>query len=153
MIHEFLITTDHFQFYIEDEKSNVNTSIIWDKPSIHRRIAYEDTFIAVQTARYGGVVRVIVEVVDTNPIEQPEFWDLVIECSLSVPSGRLMISSPESSPSQVSYLVIPAETYRARICYGGQFSVTDELALEGDDFYRIILWTHPKTGPRVLWER
>ncbi len=60
-----------------------------------------------------------------------------------------------SSPEMIDHCTMPRVPilpgdYRALVCYGNLYSVTDESALEGDDYYRVALWPGNVVEPKVL---
>jgi hypothetical protein len=147
----FAIQGDHFQFYLEDVRSQADTSTIWDDDALTRMLATGPGLLAVRTARYGGAVRVVVEVRATRPEEPLTAWDRVVEASIEVPSGELILSAPEAAGApDLPRLTVPPGSYRALACYGGLDSVQDEEAKVGADHYRIVLWPGPATRPAVL---
>ncbi len=115
MQHEFIISGDHFQIYVEDENSNADTSEIWNNQTSNDMLAVASGLIAVGTIRYGGDVALTVEVLDRRPTDPLEHCDQVAECSINISSGRIVISSPEGELSKAPRITVPPGTYRALV--------------------------------------
>ncbi len=93
------------------------------------------------------VVPVTVEIRSTPPSDARSAWNYVIEASLELASGCLVIYG--LNDEEEHRIMIPAGTYRARMQYGGIPSVSvDEL--DGDDHYLVTLWPAPFASVRVL---
>ena len=153
MQHEFIISGDHFQIYVEDENSNADTSEIWNNQTSNDMLAVASGLIAVGTIRYGGDVALTVEVLDRRPTDPLEHCDQVAECSINISSGRIVISSPEGELSKAPRITVPPGTYRALVCYSNLDSVIDENNPKGEDLYRIILWPDSSIEPVILKRR
>ncbi|HEY0736465.1 MAG TPA: hypothetical protein VGD69_16235 [Herpetosiphonaceae bacterium] len=151
MRYQFTIDADHFQFYLEDDTIERDTSLLWSDQAHKDRLDVLPGLIAVATERFGGKVAVAIEVVPSEPID-PGFaaWDHVVECCLEVEAERVLLTSAESDISNAPEVPLPPGTYRARVYYGNLDSVSDELDLQGDDHYRIVLWPGAPMEPRVL---
>ena len=137
---QLTVPADHFQFYMEDERSSADTSTIWDNQRSSDRLATGPGLIAVGTARYGGWVRVEFELRDTPPVETLDQWDHVVGCSVQLPTGRILFRAPVVSGMEQEPIEIAPGSYQARVCYAGLDTVSDEEAETGDDYYRIVLW-------------
>ncbi|HEY0603811.1 MAG TPA: hypothetical protein VGD58_12910 [Herpetosiphonaceae bacterium] len=151
MRYQFTINADHFQFYLEDDTIDRDTALLWSDQAQKDRLDVLPGLIAVATERFGGEVAVAIEVVPREPTD-PDFdvWDHVVECSLEVEAERVLLTSAEADISNAPEVVLPPGTYRARVYYANLDSVGDELDLQGDDHYRIVLWPGMPMEPRVL---
>jgi hypothetical protein len=98
-------------------------------------------------------VPVTVDIADIAP-EEHDFsaWDQVNECSIDVPSGRLVIAGCTDYFPEAARIDLPPGTYRARIYYGNLNSLTNN-GLDGEDHYRIVLWSESPAPVRVLKQR
>src|SRR5512145_2293761 len=96
--YEFSVLVDHAQFYLEDSALKADTSLLWEDNPYNDIFALASGLVAVATARYSGKTRVIVEVGDKRPDLNLEKWDQVAECNIEVPSGQIIIYSPEQNP-------------------------------------------------------
>ena len=111
-----------------------------------RRIKAAPFVVVIQPAR-NMAVPVEVEVSDAPPALELEGWDHVAEASLELPSGRLEIH--ECTGGSIDVLPVRPGTYRARACFGGLDTLSDD-GLDGDDRYRIVLWPAPFAPVDIL---
>lgn len=150
MLVHLELSVDHYQFYLEDETSQADTSEVWNESTSANMLVVAPGLIGIGTARYGGKISVDIEVRDARLDEDFSAWDQVAECSVDVPSGCIVVSSPETDFSEAPRIYVAPGTYQALIFYGNLDDVYDENALQGDDRYRIVLWPGHFTIPRIL---
>jgi len=144
---EFIVEVDHYQFYVENAQLQADTSVLWDERASDDRLDVLPGLVAVGTARYGGSIRVTIELATTRPADLSfDEWDHVVECSLAVQSGDMVLSSP-AGPGRQRFRVSPG-MYRVLVLYGGLDTVVSDY--EGDDHYYIILWPDTAVSPQVL---
>ena len=111
---QFLVRADHYQFYLEDQGLQPDTSRLWNEQSSGDRLDVLPGLIAVSTGRYGGDIPVTVEITSTRPTDLSlNEWDHVVECSMVVQSGQLTLSSPDD-PGRERFKIHPG-TYRALV--------------------------------------
>jgi hypothetical protein len=91
-------------------------------------------------------------VLDSEPTVDLSAWDHVAECSLSVPTGRIVIAGCTDFFPDAARIEIDAGDYRARVSCAGLESVSDD-GLDGKDHYRVQLWKDSTIEPRVLKPR
>jgi hypothetical protein len=147
----FTVDGDHYQFYLEDMAMEANTGDMWHKQAHTNRLDVLPGLIAVGTSHYGGPIPVVVEVHPQQPSnESLELWDHVVECSIKVRSGQLSLTSPITFDTDAPTFFIAPDSYRARIYYGNLDSVRDDIDMEGEDHYRIVLWPGVEIAPHVI---
>ena len=136
---EFTLFADYFQFYLQDESSSGDLSDSWTQEAVDRLLAIAPGTIGVGTVR-NMKVRVTVEIEDEEPAEDLALWDQVNECSIDVPSGRLVVAGCTDYFPDAPRIELQPGPYRARICYRNldKLSLSAD-GLEGDDSYRIVL--------------
>lgn len=149
--HQFELFADYFQFYLQDEIADGNLGDSWDQDAVDRLFALAPGTIGVGTVRNMDVP-VIVEVHDNQPNDNFENWDHIIECSIKVQSGKVVIAGCTDYFPDAARISVDPGCYRARI-YFGQLDSLSEDGLDGDDNYRIVLWQSPAAGPLVLKQR
>jgi hypothetical protein len=150
MEYKLTIIGDHYQFYLEDERSQADTSDIWDDRASRDMFVVAPGLIGVSTVRYGGRVTVLVDVHEQRPTIVLDQWSHAVICSIDAPSGRLVVWSPESDFAQAPRIVVSPGTYQALLLYGGLDTVDDENAMEGCDVYRISVWPGTSIPPDIL---
>jgi hypothetical protein len=134
---DFEIYADYNQFYLEDETSPHETGRIWTDETVERMIAVGEELVAVGTARY-ETVPVSVEFHDREPALELEKYSRVNECSLKVPSDKLVLEGCTEYPPEAARIDVEPGIYRVRVLYGNLESVVDDW--QGDDFYVLQLW-------------
>lgn len=134
------IFAEHYQVHMFDSALVPEVSIYWDDNSREGMLFVTDEFIGIGTARHLEVP-VTVEVYSEEPQgEDYEEWDHVTECSIEVPSGKLLFTGPSEDfqPAEEVELLGPG-TYGVRVFYGSLAEI-DEEGFEGEDSYRVVLW-------------
>lgn len=149
--HHFDLFADYHQFYLQDELVDGNLGDSWTQEATDRLLAITDGTVGVGTVR-NMTVPVDVEVVDTEPQDSFDDWDQVNECSIDVKSGRLVIAGCTDYFPDAARIQVPPGTYRARIYYGKLASLSED-GLEGEDYYRVVLWPGDQAQPVVLKQR
>lgn len=129
---------DYYQFYLQDEAVEGDLSDSWTEEAVNRMLAITYGTIGVGTVR-NTEVPVEIEICNEEPMESFENWDKVNECSIVVPSGKLVIAGCMDYFPEAKRIGIPEGIYRARLYYGGLGTVSSN-GLEGEDTYRIVLW-------------
>jgi len=146
---EFKLFADYFQFYLQDESVTTDLSESWTPEAAHRMLATAPGMIGVGTVR-NMIVPVAVEIADAAPADDTSVWEQVNECTLDVPSGRVVIAGCTDYFPDAARIELPPGTYRARIYYGQLDAVR---GLEGDDHYKVVLWSAAPEPVRVIKQR
>lgn len=150
--YNFELFADYFQFYLQDENADFDLSVnIWTEQTVEDLLAVTPGIIHVVTVR-NMTVPVMVEIHDSEPDEDFSSWEHITECSLEVPSGKIVVTECGGYfPDQPRIKVEPG-VYRARIFYGDLDTLSED-GLEGDDNYKIILWRDGAVKLHVLKRR
>jgi hypothetical protein len=148
---QFELFADYFQFYLQDESAKGDLSESWTQEAAHRMLATAPGTIGVGTAR-NMIVPVVVEITDAAPDDDTGVWDQVNECTLDIPSGRVVIAGCTDYFPDAARIELTPGTYRARIHYG-QLNALCSDGLEGDDHYKIVLWSAAPEPVRVIKHR
>jgi hypothetical protein len=146
--HRFKLFADYFQFYVQDESVEGDLSDSWTKEAIQRLLALAPGTIGVGTVR-NMEVPVTVQVRKSEPKEDVASWDQVTECSIDVPSGRLVVAGCTDYFPDAARIDLAPGCYRARVYYGDLDTLSED-GLEGDDHYKVVLWPAPPGEVRVL---
>lgn len=94
-------------------------------------------------------VPVVVEITDSEPDANLSAWDHVNECSLDVPSGRIVIAGCTDYFPDAARIELAPGSYRARLYYGSLDSLSED-GLDGDDNYKVVLWPAAPGPVQVL---
>lgn len=144
--HDLILFADYFQFYLQDEGADGDLSAAWTPEAVERLLAVAPGTVGVGTVRNLNVP-VAVELHDQEPADDSAKWDHVTECSVEVPSGRLVVAGctdyfPEARRIEV----------RARVSYGSLAGGSAD-GLNGEDHYRVAMWPGPVAPVRVVRQR
>lgn len=148
---ELSLFADYFQFYIQDESADGNLSDAWTKEATDRLLAIAPGTIGIGTVRNMDVP-VAVQILETEPDDDSSEWDYVVEASLDVASGRLVIAGCTDYFPDAQRIEVAPGGYRARVSYGALDTLSAD-GLQGDDHYRLQLWPAASTPVRVLKHR
>lgn len=150
MEYPLKLFADYFQFYLQDEHASAEVSHnIWAGNAVNNLLSLTAEVVYVGTVR-NMTVPVTIIVTNAPPVDEAfGLWDHINECSLNIPSGRLVVAGgTDYFPDAPRFEVAPG-CYRLRIYYGGLRTLSPD-GLEGDDHYQIILWPAPSDEPKVL---
>lgn len=142
------IFADYFQFYLLDQDAKLDFSDSWNAETVENHLAIIPGGIAVGTER-NTFVPVTIEIRESAPSCNFDECDMVNECCIEIPSGKLAVMGCTDTLPQAVRIELEAGTYRARICYRKLDSVSQNR-LEGDDSYKIVLWKGDAIAPKVL---
>lgn len=148
---DFTIFADYFQFYIQDEPADGDLSNAWSDEAVARLLAVAPGVVGIGTVRNMDVP-VSVEFFSKEPTAALAQWDHVVECSLSVQSGRIVVAGCTDYFPDAARIEVAPGTYRVRVCYAGLHSLSPG-GLDGDDRYRLELWQASAIEPTVLKQR
>lgn len=145
---ELSIDTDYSQFYLVDGDNGDLSSSFWvDEEDFVSRVDVSTGIIGVRTER-SGVLKVIVDVVDKKPeLENQDFYDHIVECSIEIASGHLMIRDCPHFQLAMD-IKLPLGYYRVRIYSADLLTVDSDYS--GDDYYRLVLWKEEKMSEKTV---
>jgi hypothetical protein len=145
---DLTLFADFFQFYLQDESVDEDWSDSWNDDATSRMLAVAPGVVAIGTVRAMNVP-VRLEVHDEEPGSDFGSWDHVVECGLSIESGRIVVAGCSEYFPDAARLEVRAGSYSVRASYGGLKGISDD-GLGGHDRYRVQLWPGPITSPHVL---
>jgi hypothetical protein len=151
--YEFIVSAEDFQFYLQDEKAETEFPETMHDELTADLFTVGDRIVGVGTVRPTDV-QVIVECIAEEPdegLEDLEDWDQVVECSIDLPSGTLVITNNIEDFAVAARVPITPGIYRMRIYYG-MLDEVDAEGFEGDDFYKILLWPGRMEESRI-WKK
>jgi hypothetical protein len=149
--YRYELFADYFQFYLQDEEARGDLSDSWTEEAVHNLLALAEGTIGVGTVR-NMTVPVTVQVLAKSPDEDFSAWDQVNECSIEVPSGRLIIAGCTDYVPDAARITIEPGWYRARIYYGDLETLSND-GLEGEDHYKVVVWPADAANPQILKRR
>jgi hypothetical protein len=89
--YNLTIFADYHQFYIQDEKADGNLSESWTEEATTNLLAHAPGTIGIGTIRNSDVP-VMIEVIKSAPDDTISAWDQVIECSIDINSGKIVVA-------------------------------------------------------------
>ncbi|RYD63544.1 MAG: hypothetical protein EOP84_33555 [Verrucomicrobiaceae bacterium] len=149
--HDLNLFADYHQFYLQDELAVGDLSDAWTEEATDRLLATAPGVVGVGTIR-DMEVPVTVEVLDHEPAQDSEHFDHVVECSLAVTSGRVVVAGCTDYFPEARRIDLPAGIYRLRVSYADLNSLSAD-AMDGNDSYRLQLWLAPPIEVSVLKRR
>ena len=148
---EYTLFADYFQFYLQDENAEGDLSDSWTPEAVDRFLAVAPGTIGVGTVRNMNVP-VVVEVIDRQPDADLSAWDHVNECTLELPSGRVVIAGCTDYLPDAARIDLTPGSYRARVYYGSMSSLSED-GLHGRDHYKVVLWRAAPGPVQILKQR
>lgn len=157
------IFADYHQVYLEDSHAQAGVgedpdqrvaaidalvAQVLSPEALARHVGVAPGALCVLTAR-NTTVPVTIEVRAQPPTDELSGWDQVVEASLDVPSGCLVLHGPTDYFPSAPRLTVTPDTYRVRVYFGGLETVSPDQ-LEGHDHYRLVLWPAPAREPTIL---
>ncbi len=143
MRYQFDVEGDHFQILIGDRVRGplVDTTELWESGGRIAAMLNAPELIGLGTARYGGKTRILVELeLPPHGLVTPG-WTPMGEFLLHIPSGEILLWGPEAADlGNMSTVRLEPGMYHGRAFSRGTDAVLDEMASEGPDEYRIVLW-------------
>lgn len=144
--YNLTIFADYHQFYIQDEKADGNLSESWTEEATTNLLAHAPGTIGIGTIRNSDVP-VMIEVIKSAPDDTISAWDQVIECSIDINSGKIVVAGCTDYFPDAQRIPVKQGCYRARIYYGNLNPA------DNNDHYKIILWPHPYEPINILKPR
>ncbi|WP_395942721.1 hypothetical protein [Brevundimonas sp.] len=138
LTRRFDVFADYFQFYVCDAAYTTDTASLWVPETVDRMLATGPDLLGVGTAR-NMLVPVELQVLDREPSPDPDDWDGMLDCGLSLHSGALIVFGCTEEPAEAERIPVPAGDYGARVSCAGLDTLSED-GLDGDDRYRIQLW-------------
>jgi hypothetical protein len=148
---ELSIFADYFQFYIGDEAATGDLSQAWNQETTDRLLAVAAGTVGIGTVRNMDVP-VTLEILEREPADDFSEWDHVVEASLDVRSGRILIAGCTDYVPDAKRIEVAPGSYRVRVSYGALDTLSGD-GLSGDDRYRLQLWLATAIAVRIPKQR
>lgn len=149
--YELTLFADYHQFYIQDENVDGNLSDAWTDEALERLLAVAPGTVGIGTVRNVDVP-VTIAVLGQEPALDTDKFDQVVECSIAVESGTVVLAGCTDYFPDAARIKIPSGPYRVRASFEGLESVSPD-GLEGNDQYHLQLWPAPMGGIEILKKR
>ncbi|MYM59080.1 hypothetical protein GTG28_07575 [Vibrio sp. OCN044] len=132
------VFADYNQVYLHDETIDPDLSVTWDDQAYEKLIFVDHGCIALSTARNMDVPFEIV-VSDEKPDIDKKSWERIVYCGITLASGLLVVRGPSDYLPDATRVKLKPGNYAAYVLYKGLTTLSED-GLEGDDYYKIILW-------------
>jgi len=132
------VFADAFRFDLRDEAYTEDFAKLWTREAMKEMIVVGHLMVGIMTIR-NTIVPVTIRHLDSYPnkVVQSE-WDQIVECSINIRSGALVVFGNEYFPEAPRINLDPGK-YGLQICWGNLDSISSD-GLEGDDRYQVSLW-------------
>jgi hypothetical protein len=150
-MHTFNLFADYFQFYLQDEAIDGDLSDSWTDEAVTRLLAVAPGTVGVGTVR-NMEVPVTLEVLASEPPLDMVAYDHIVEGSLSVGGGNLVIAGCTDYFPEAARIQIEPGSYRVRACFSGLESLSED-GLDGEDRYHLQIWAAPPADVAVIKQR
>jgi hypothetical protein len=136
----------YHQFYLGDEGAGTEAPVDWTNEDVDRHMKTAESVVVVCPV-VEDTVPVEIEVHENEPPYDADEWDHIVESSLQLPSGRLVI---EEWPNRaVARFAVTSGCYRVRAFFGNlRSALSDEEPSQ--DFYKVVLWPAPFADLHVV---
>jgi len=149
--YELTLFADSHQFYIQDETVDGNLSDAWTDDAMERLLAVAPGTVGIGTVRNVGVP-VAISILKREPAFDPETFDQVVECSVAVESGSIVVAGCTDYFPDAVRIKVPPGPYRVRVSFEGLRSESPD-GLDGNDQYYLQLWPAPMGPVAILKQR
>ncbi|MFC0554446.1 hypothetical protein ACFFHJ_26495 [Planotetraspora thailandica] len=150
------IFADYHQLHLIDDGSTSDLGETWTDETSADRLAVADDAIAVGTS-VNVTVAVRVEVLDAPPADDFADFDHVVEGSMQVPSGRIVIMGCTDYEPDAARFEVPVGPVRVRVA-SSNLAEAERLGIDSDDDQqtmerlRVQVWPAPN-GERAVLKR
>ncbi len=117
--HHLRLLADYHQFILQDEAAEGDLSSAWDAAAVQRMLAVAPGIAGCGTARNMQVV------LDAEPPADFEHFDHVVEASLALASGTLVVAACTDYLPDAARLALMPGVYRVRLSAAGLGSLSD----------------------------
>ncbi|MCC4632016.1 hypothetical protein [Xanthomonas dyei] len=149
--HDLKLFADYFQFYLQDEAADGDLSDAWDPAAVQTMFAVSSGVVGIGTVRNMDVP-ITLEFLASEPAADFTNFDHVVEGSLVVNSGPLVVAGCTDYFPDAAHFDLEPGIYRVRLSASGLATLSED-GLDGQDHYRVQLWKAPPIQPVVLKQR
>ncbi|WP_405142451.1 hypothetical protein OG589_34560 [Sphaerisporangium sp. NBC_01403] len=145
---------DYHQIHLLDDGSTSDLGEAWTSEAYADRLAAADDAIAVGTS-VNVTVAVRVELLDAPPADDLADFDHVVEGSMQVPSGRIVIMGCTDYEPDAARFRVPVGPVRVRVA-SSNLAEAERLGVDSDDAQqtmerlRVQVWPAPTGVPALL---
>ncbi|MFI5613953.1 hypothetical protein [Amycolatopsis sp. NPDC051903] len=131
MPDELKLFADYHQIHVFDEGSVADLGEVWTEEAMANQLAVTGDAVAVGTV-VNVFVRVAVEVLHEAPADDSTAFDHVVEGSLEVRSGRLVVMGCTDFELDAARFAVPAGSLRVRVAKSN-LGVASRWGIDSDE--------------------
>ncbi|MET7946591.1 hypothetical protein [Micromonospora sp. NPDC005324] len=145
---------DYHQIHLSDEGSTGDLSEAWTDQAVVDRLAVVDDAIAIGTS-VNVTVAVRVDVLDAPPADDHTDYDHVVEGSMQIRSGRLVVMGCTDYEPDAARVQVPVGPLRVRAA-SSNLAEAERSGLDSDEAphtmerLRVQVWPAPGGEPVVV---
>jgi hypothetical protein len=141
MTYELKLFADFFQFYIQDDNSDIgDLADAWNEDAVKHMLAVSRRIVGIGTVRNMDVP-VNVYIQNVAPILIESEFDKINTSSIECLTGRLVVAGcSDYFPDAQRINIVPGK-YNVKVGYKNLEDISDD-GLEGNDSYHI--WLYPE---------
>ncbi|MET8361586.1 HAD family phosphatase [Micromonospora sp. NPDC005171] len=145
---------DYHQVHVFDDGSTTDLGDAWTDEAVANQLAVGEDALAVGTV-VNVFVEVIVEVLDRSPKDDSADFDHVVEASVHVPSGQLVVMGCTDYEPDAARVPVPAGWLRVRVA-GSNLDAAQRVGIDSDndaattEQVRIQVWPDEHGDVRLL---
>jgi len=143
-VYSLSVYAEYSQFFLGDAafQPDIGSPAFWNPLALQRRLAVRVRgLMGCGTARYDHVPLEVDVGPQAPPLSDLDAWQHVVEASLNLSSGGLVIDGPISYQPGASFEIrLDPGLYCVRVYYGG-------LDVPESDHYKLVLWPASSHGP------
>ncbi|MGW1588292.1 hypothetical protein [Streptomyces sp. NPDC002386] len=153
---ELTLFADYFQIHVSDADSDGDLSDAWTGQAVADHLAVAQDALGIGTV-VNVNVSVTVVVLPQEPSDDSAEFDHVVEASLDVPSGRLMVlGCTDYAPDAATFEVAPGwnrvRVSRSNLARAAQADVDSDESPETTEKIRIQVWAASES-PATITKR
>lgn len=122
---------DYYQIHLFDEGSVTDLGEVWTEEAMADQLAVAGDAVAIGTA-VNVFVRVAIEVLDRAPADDSADFDHVVEGSVEIRSGRLVVMGCTDFEPDAARFPVPAGWLRVRVAKSN-LEVANRLGIDSDE--------------------
>ncbi|MFF1730343.1 hypothetical protein [Streptomyces sp. NPDC058247] len=150
---ELTLFADYFQIHVSDADSDGDLSDAWTDQAVSDHLAVAPDALGIGTA-VNVNVSVTVIVLPQEPSDDGSEFDHVVEASLDVSSGRMMVLGCTDYAPDAATFQVASGWNRVRVCRGNlaratQADVDSDESPETTEKIRIQVWAAPESPAKV----
>ncbi|MEU1466461.1 hypothetical protein ABZ467_38970 [Streptomyces sp. NPDC005727] len=150
---ELTLFADYFQIHVADADSDGDLSDAWTDQAVSDHLAVAQDALGIGTV-VNVNVSVTVIVLPQEPSDDSSEFDHVVEASLDVSSGRLVVlSCTDYAPDAATFKVASGwnrvRVSRGNLARAAQADVDSDESPETTEKIRIQVWAAPESPARI----